>query len=250
MATELLFSTALTALGPGSAATAAQKEDAARNVRKALSVAEANPPIDAVLQAGLAPCLVESLGAFEHPRLQFEAAWALTNICSGTSDHVEALVACGALPALVGLLPRPASESATLGSETGTVSGAERPDIEEQAIWALGNIAGDSASCRDKILATRGLAALVHLLKGHDKGLLMSLQRTATWTLSNLCRGKPAPAVATIRPALPCLTDLLTSTDNETAADACWALSYLMDEGSPERRSPPNTNIQHKHATA
>ena len=228
------FSSALTALAPGSAATVAEKEQATRIVRLALSV-EADPPIDAVLQGGLAPSLVESLRAFDNPQLQFEAAWALTNICSGTSDHVEALVACGAVPALVDLLPRPACESATLGSDTGTSSEAERPDIEEQAIWALANIAGDSASCRDQVLATRGLAALVHLLKGHDAGLPISLQQTAVWALSNLCRGKPLPAAATIRPALPCLADLLTSSDNQTVADACWALSFLMDGGSPER---------------
>ncbi len=226
-----LFSTALAALGPGSAATTAEKENVARDVRKRLSV-ETDPPIDAVLQAGLAPHLVESLGAFENPRLQFEAAWALTNICSGTSEHVEALVACGALPALVDLLPRPesGSESAARAPKPGTVN-----DVEEQAIWALGNISGDSVRCRDQVLATSALAALVHKLKDHGAGLPISLQRTAAWALSNLCRGKPLPALASIRPALPCLADLLTSADDETAADACWALSYLVDGGAPER---------------
>eukprot|EP01043_Picozoa_sp_COSAG02_P050001 COSAG02_NODE_5084_length_4651_cov_1.828207_1_plen_212_part_10 len=201
-----LFSTALAALGPGSAATTAEKENVARDVRKKLSV-ETDPPIDAVLQAGLAPHLVESLGAFENPRLQFEAAWALTNICSGTSEHVEALVACGALPALVDLLPRPesGSESAARAPKPGTVN-----DVEEQAIWALGNISGDSVRCRDQVLATSALAALVHKLKDHGVGLPISLQRTAAWALSNLCRGNPLPALASIRPALPCLADLLT----------------------------------------
>ena len=53
--------------------------------------------------------------------------------------------------------------------------------------------------------------------------------RNATWTLSNLCRGKPQPAWAMVQPALPHLAQLIFSNDDEVLADGCWALSYLSD---------------------
>lgn len=53
------------------------------------------------------------------------------------------------------------------------------------------------------------------------------LMRNATWTLSNLCRGTPAPPFESVQHALPVLARLITSTDAELLIDACWALSYL-----------------------
>jgi hypothetical protein len=53
--------------------------------------------------------------------------------------------------------------------------------------------------------------------------------RNVTWTLSNLCRGKPAPDFEILRPALPLLARLLFSQDVETVTDACWALCYISD---------------------
>lgn len=60
--------------------------------------------------------------------------------------------------------------------------------------------------------------------------------RNATWTLSNFCRGKPQPIFSQVRPALPCLSQLIFSQDDEVLTDACWALSYLSDG--------PNEKIQ------
>ena len=57
----------------------------------------------------------------------------------------------------------------------------------------------------------------------------LSTIRNATWTLSNLCRGKPVPEFETIRPVLPVISRLIFSPDVETIADACWALSYISD---------------------
>ena len=47
--------------------------------RKLLS-SDRNPPIDDLIQSGIMPVLVESLKRDDHHQIQFEAAWALTNI--------------------------------------------------------------------------------------------------------------------------------------------------------------------------
>jgi hypothetical protein len=58
--------------------------------------------------------------------------------------------------------------------------------------------------------------------------------RNATWTMSNLCRGKPQPPLAAITPAIPVLLKLIQGTDKETLTDACWALSYISDDSSAD----------------
>lgn len=55
------------------------------------------------------------------PLLQFEAAWALTNICCGTPDQIEAVVSACAIPILVKIL--------------GNCADLRTCD---QALWALG----------------------------------------------------------------------------------------------------------------
>jgi hypothetical protein len=177
-------------------------------LRKILSIEE-GPPIQPVIDANLVPKLIEFMQRDDEPHLQLEAAWALTNIASGSTQQTQTIIDKGGIPLFIRLLKSP------------------HIDVAEQAIWALGNISGDSATYRDMVLKCGGLEPLMKLVTETKN---KSTVKHGTWAISNLCRGRPLPAFNLVFKAIDPLCKVIKEeTDPEILTDATWAISYLSD---------------------
>merc|ERR1719174_2916438 len=118
-------------------------------VRKQLSRAS-KPPIQEAINAGIPALAVAYLGCTENAKLQFEASWVLTNIASGESHQTQAVVDAGGVPAFVEIL------------RTGDI------ETKEQVVWAMANIAGDSAKLRDLCLQAGAMDAFLGCLVQYE----------------------------------------------------------------------------------
>lgn len=187
------------------------KLNAVQLARKLLS-SDKNPPIDQIIEAGMLPILVECLKQDDQPTLQFEAAWALTNIASGSTVQTQSVVHAGSVEHFLRLLQSP------------------HQNVCEQAVWALGNIIGDGPQCRDLVIK---LGVVQPLLQFITPEIPMSFLRNVTWVIVNLCRSKePPPPGETIRQLLPALAFLIQHSDTNILVDTVWAISYLTDAGN------------------
>uniref|UniRef100_A0AAQ6IHG2 IMA3 protein n=1 Tax=Anabas testudineus TaxID=64144 RepID=A0AAQ6IHG2_ANATE len=167
-----------------------------------------------LIKSGILPILVHCLDRDDNPSLQFEAAWALTNIASGTSEQTQAVVQSNAVPLFLRLLHSP------------------HQNVCEQAVWALGNIIGDGPQCRDYVIS---LGVVKPLLSFISPSIPITFLRNVTWVMVNLCRHKdPPPPMETIQEILPALCVLIHHTDVSILVDTVWALSYLTDAGNEQ----------------
>lgn len=186
---------------------------AAQGFRKVLSL-EHNPPIQELIDVGVLPFLIDWIQKFDFPQLQYESAWAITNIASGTHHHCQVIVEKGCVPLLIQMM------------------NSTNEEVREQAVWALGNIGGDASHCRDIILQNQGLPLLIKCLQATTKHTMI---KNASWAISNLCRGKPGPLYEMVKDSMPVLAEVVKNQhDGEILSDSLWALSHL-SEGSEEK---------------
>mmetsp|Transcript_17259 Transcript_17259/g.22025 ORF Transcript_17259/g.22025 Transcript_17259/m.22025 type:complete len:837 (+) Transcript_17259:356-2866(+) len=194
--------------------------EATKKFRQLLSM-ERDPMLQELVDRDIVPQLLHFLKDKSDSALQVEALWALTNIAAGTHEHTHLLIKNNAVPTLVSLLM------------------SQHHEVLEQAVWVLGNIAGDDATARDTVLSA---GALEPLLKCMDENRKPSFLRIATWTLSNLCDGQPRPIFDVVA-VLNTVKKVLDMDDTEVLSHACWALSHLCDGPSPHIQDVVKANV-------
>lgn len=174
-------------------------------LRKMISV-EVSPPYNQVLASGVLPRLITFLDPSAPSQLQFETAWAISNIASSDDErHTKDIIEHGALIPLIKLILSP------------------NRDVSEQCIWAIGNIAGEP-KFRDEVLNNNVMDILVEIgVKVTTLGILKRI----SWAISNLCRGTPPPALHKILPCINILKSMASFKDEEVVGDSIWAISYI-----------------------
>lgn len=180
-----------------------EAHDAAIGIRKLLSLTDNHgnlvTPPSAFIRAGIVPRLIMFAKEWSYPTLQREAAWALVNLSSGTTEDCDVVAGYGAIPVFVSLLSSP------------------QIDIVDQAIWGLGNLAGDCSRLRDLVAATGAVDLLVQLatnimnaIKSNAPNANASILRLSVWALSNLSRGSPRPAYESVKGVVPVFVRAIT----------------------------------------
>ncbi|KAG2484130.1 hypothetical protein HYH03_017013 [Edaphochlamys debaryana] len=191
---------------------------------------------------------------------RLDAVWALTNIAaSPVFRHAEDLAdEPGCLESLVALVNngrqrpgfsqsagRTASGRPASGTGAGaaaTAVGPQPPEVVEQAVWALGNVAGaqhpdhKQQALADQVLEAGALKAVLGVMAAEaDAGAGRAagggggggplVLRTATWCLQNLGKHKREKEMVD---AIPLVTRLLQEAGDVEVLTCCaWVLAYL-----------------------
>ena len=99
--------------------------------------------------------------------------------------------------------------------------------LVEQAIWGLGNIAGDNIETRDLMLLSNTMSFFVALYE-QVKVLNVKMRDQIIWAASNLCRMKPSPDLDKILEGFSMFAETISSTKDVTVQiDCAWSLSTM-----------------------
>ncbi|XP_037935992.1 importin subunit alpha-like [Teleopsis dalmanni] len=160
-----------------------------------------------MISNSVVPVCVKMLQDNSQPMLQFEAAWVLANIISGTTEQIMSVIQYNAVPHLINLLK------------------SKVPIHVELAAWTLAVIASNSAVTRNIVINHDIIDSLLPLLVNE---IPISLLRIIVWLISNLCCNiNTSPPFENIRQLLPLLSQLLYISDKQVLSNVCFALSFI-----------------------
>jgi len=181
-------------------------------IRKLLSI-ERSPPTLRILKSGIIPKVIQFMFADNKKsyKMQFEAAWIITNIAASTTECVLSVVHSGAIEGFVDCLHN-----------------ATNPELANQAIWGLGNIIGEGKKLKDRALKIGVLDDLVKLM-ADSSNTDIEIIKTTAWCISNFCRYfNDEQNLGDVQHLIPAITKLLRETKNdEIIRDCLWSLNYL-----------------------
>jgi hypothetical protein len=107
------------------------RHEAVIAVRTIVAREASEPIIQRVVDSGAVPLLIAFMRDPSFPQLQYEACWIVTNISSGSNLQCQSIIDKGGIEVLLRILYE------------------NRAQLSRQALWGLGNIAGDCAKFRD-----------------------------------------------------------------------------------------------------
>ena len=103
-------------------------------------------------------------------------------------------------------------------------------------------MAGENTRIRDHVINCGSIKPISDILMRQDIGT--EFTRNASWTLANLCRGKPTPPFDSIKEAIPALAHVFLKYDQEEIiTDILWAFSYISDGTDQRMAHITKTNI-------
>jgi hypothetical protein len=164
-----------------------------------------------------------------HSDVQHTALWVITNAAIGP---VEPLLKQDVVPRVIKCL--------------GGGNGSDKYNVQAQAIWALHNITGDGPVARDTVLAARGLAAIIDMIKSHSSGPPSQLLEYAVNTLSNIFRIEPRPNWIDLVPVTDVVQSLFQTHYQypKIAGGLLWLLDYITQRASDQRQVVMDTALR------
>ncbi|KAA0170934.1 hypothetical protein FNF28_01212 [Cafeteria roenbergensis] len=163
--------------------------------------------------APLLPCLARCLLS-DDAEVLADASWGFSYISDGPNDGIEAVIECGVVHRMVGLL------------ESGL------PSLTVPVIRTLGNISSGDESQTQEVIDAGGLDAMVPLLDSPKRAIV----KETCWTVSNIAAGSPSQVDSVISSGfMQAVISKIEegSFDGDSTREAMWVVSNATAGGSP-----------------